>query len=41
VAMLIDVALVPEILKADIEDVRLSHRRLQDLTGSFLHRASA
>jgi len=41
VAMLIDVALVPEILKADIEDVRLSHRRLQDLTGSLLHRASA
>ena len=41
VAMLIDVALVPEILKANTDDVRLSHRRLLDATGSFPHRRSA
>lgn len=34
VAMLIDVAFLPEILKADIDDVRLSHRRLLEVTGS-------
>jgi hydrogenase-1 operon protein HyaF len=41
VAMLIDVALVPELLKADIDDVRLSHRRLLEATGSTLSRVSA
>jgi hydrogenase-1 operon protein HyaF len=41
VAMLIDVAFVPEILKANIDDVRLSYRRLLDATGSFPHRRSA
>lgn len=41
VAMLIDVAYVPEILKANIDDLRLSHRRLRDATGSKLRRASA
>jgi hydrogenase-1 operon protein HyaF len=40
VAMLIDVALVPELLKADIDDVRLSHRRLLEATGSTLSRVS-
>jgi hypothetical protein len=39
--MLIDVALVPELLKADIDDVRLSHRRLLEATGSTLSRVSA
>jgi hydrogenase-1 operon protein HyaF len=41
VAMLIDVALVPELLKADIDDVRLSHRRLLEATGSTLSHVSA
>jgi hydrogenase-1 operon protein HyaF len=41
VAMLIEIALVPEILKTDIDDVRLSHRRLLDVTGSLQHRVSA
>ena len=41
VAMLIDVAYVPEILKANIDDLRLSHRRLRDATGCKLRLASA
>jgi hydrogenase-1 operon protein HyaF len=41
VAMLIDVAIVPNILKADIDDVRRSRRRLLDATGSLVHRISA
>ncbi len=41
VAMLIDVAYVPEILKADVEDLRLSHRRLREAAGTMPHRASA
>lgn len=41
VAMLIDVAFVPEILKTNIDDVRLSQRRLLEGTGSRLSRVSA
>lgn len=41
VAMLIDVAFLPEILKADIDDVRLSHRRLAQATGNRRSRVSA
>jgi hydrogenase-1 operon protein HyaF len=41
VAMLIDVALVPEILKSSIDDVRLSRLRMLDTTVSRLNRISA
>jgi len=41
VAMLIDVAYVPEILKANIDDLRRSNRRLRNTAGSPMRRASA